>query len=1089
MSDSTRNTENGAIRTLWTPEAAQTTDAAASVDATDAMDAMAAMDAMPVSDALATAAEPERIDLTAIREKLAAAKGPELWRGLEEVAQTEEFQQFVNAEFPASAELVTDGVSRRNFLKLMGASLALAGVNACTKQPTEKIFPYVKQPEEIIPGKPLFYATAASLDGYALGTLVESHTGRPTKIEGNPEHQASLGATDSITQATVLQLYDPDRSQVISRAGEIRPYAAFINELGVQIEGLEGNGGEGLRLLTGTVTSPTLVAQIEALQARYPEMRWHRYEPVSRDGARAGARLAFGKDVSVDLDISAAEVIVSLGADFLASGPGGVRYARQFADGRRLSGDSTEMNRLYVVEPLPTVTGGKADHRLPLEASRMEDAAERLATLLGVTGAKAAVFDERHETWLSAVAADLKEHRGHCVVIAGDQESAITHAWVHAINARLGNAGKTVRYREPIEAQPVSHRDSLAELTADAAAGKVTTLLILDANPVFDSPADVDFAGAVDTVPFSLHLGLYADETSERCLWHISQAHSLESWSDTRAYDGTVTIVQPLIAPLYGGKTAHEIVAALLGQPLASAHDIVKEHWSKAAATGGLAAGVTAEEYWRRSLHDGLAEGTQAVVVSASVRSGLAGRIAARRREDESVRAEDADDGGFEVVFRPDPHLWDGRFANLAWLQELPRPVTRLVWGNAVLVGARLAEENDLADGDVVELNYRGRSLKGPVWIAAGTAPDTIGLYLGHGRERGGRVADGVGFNAYAVRTSDAPWSGSGASLRKLGETESMASTQLHHSMEGRHLARHGTLQQYEADPGFQSHFDHIDPEGKSLFPEHPYEGYAWGMSIDLNACIGCMACTIACQAENNIPVVGKQEVINGREMHWIRVDRYFEGDLDDPHFHHQPVPCMQCENAPCEVVCPVNATVHSDEGLNDMVYNRCVGTRYCSNNCPYKVRRFNFKLWNDWETEQLKMQRNPDVTVRSRGVMEKCTYCVQRINHKRIEAKREGRDIRDGEIETACQQVCPAEAISFGNINDAEANVSRDKAGPRSYSLLGELGTKPRTTYLASVRNPNPALEPPGESHGGHGGHGSHGDKAGGNGGHGDGH
>jgi molybdopterin-containing oxidoreductase family iron-sulfur binding subunit len=582
--------------------------------------------------------------------------------------------------------------------------------------------------------------------------------------------------------------------------------------------------------------------------------------------------------------------------------------------------------------------------------------------------------------------------------------------------------------------------ESLRQLTADMQAGAVTTLLILGGNPVYTAPADVPFAAALNKVPFRAHLSLYADETSALCHWHLPEAHYLEGWSDARAYDGTVSIQQPLIAPLYGGRTAHELVSALLGEPRSS-HDIVRDYWKGRLRVSDF------DAVWRKALHDGV-----------FADSALAAKLPAFKG---NIAAPPAAQPGWEIIFRPDPAVWDGRFANNAWLQELPKPLTKLTWDNAALIGPADAEKLGVKNEDVVELAYASHRLKAPVWISPGQADGAVTLHLGYGRTRAGRAGTGLGVNACALRTAVAPWGGGGLTIAKTGERYRLASTQGHHTMQGRNLVRTATVEEARKRPDFaREPGDHEIGHEPSFYPKHKYEGYAWGMAIDLNACTGCNACVVACQSENNSPVVGKGEVTVGREMHWIRVDRYYKGAPEAPETVHQPVLCMQCENAPCEPVCPVGATVHSSEGLNDMVYNRCVGTRYCSNNCPYKVRHFNFLQYQDDQTPSLKLLRNPNVTVRSRGVMEKCTYCVQRINEARIQAKNQDREIRDGEVATACQAVCPSQAIVFGNINDPKSRVSQLKAGPMNYGLLTELNTRPRTTYLARLRNPNPALE-----------------------------
>ncbi len=980
----------------------------------------------------------DHLDLAAIRARLETMRGQKYWRSLEELANTEEFQKSVEDEF--APEVVGKvKLARRDFLKLMGASLVLAGINACTRQPEEKIFPYVKAPEELIPGKPLYFATAVLNGGYANGVLVENHEGRPTKVEGNPQHPASLGSTDIFAQAAVLALYDPDRSQVVTNLGEISTWDAFVTAISTTLEGLRAKQGDGLRILTETITSPTLANQMQKLLAAFPAAKWHQYEPAGRDNAREGSRLAFGEYVETRYRFDQAEVIVSLDADFLIDLPGSLRYARDFAAKRRVHDGQKIMNRLYVVESSPSLTGTMADHRLPMRASEIEIFARHLLDAVEGRGTRS---EGREAKWMAVLARDLQKHRGACLVVAGEHQPPAVHALAHTMNHALGSVGSTVIYTAPVEANPTHQLQSLRELTADMEAGKVEMLLMLGGNPVFNAPADLNFVGKLAKVKTRIHLSQHDDETSEWCQWHIPEAHLFETWSDARAYDGTVSIIQPLIAPLYGGKSAHEVLAVFTGQAGRSSHDLVRDYWKTQRPSADF------EKFWQTSLHDGLIAGTALPAKAVELKSLLSG-----------VQSPNSE-GDIEIIFRPDPHIGDGRFANNGWLQELPKPLTKLTWDNAALVSPKMAERLALANDDVIELKHNERTIKAPVWITPGHPDHAVTVNFGYGRTRVGKVGNGTGFNAYALRTSQTPWFGTGLEIRKTGERYPLAVTQTHHSMENRHLVRSGTLEEFNKHPEFVHEMGHEPPRELTLYPAHKYEGYLWGMAIDLNSCIGCNACAIACQAENNIAVVGKEQVAVGREMHWIRLDRYYEGDLDDPATYHQPVPCMHCENAPCEPVCPVGATVHSNEGLNEMVYNRCVGTRYCSNNCPYKVRRFNFLLYSDFETPSLKMLRNPDVTVRSRGVMEKCTYCVQRINHARIEAKKEDREIRDGEIVTACQQVCPTRAIIFGDMNDPNSEVSRLKASKLNYGLLTDLNTRPHTTYLARLRNPNPELE-----------------------------
>jgi len=1008
------------------------------------------------------------IDLDDIRERLRQPSGKQFWRSLDELAGTERFAKFLHAEFPQAANSLLEAVDRRQFIKLMSASMALAGLSACTRQPEEKIVPYVKQPENVVPGEPLYFATAMPFAGSAIGLLVENHAGRPTKIEGNPMHPASLGATDVFAQAAVLGLYDPDRTRAITRGGEIRPWSVLAAEVTALVARLQDKQGEGVRFLSGALTSPTAARQIREILTTLPKAKWHRYEAVNRDGARTGSQYAFGSLVDSRYRFDKADVVLSLDADFLTTGPGAVRHTRDFTRRRKVEKGGARMNRLYVVESTPSLTGGMADHRLPLGSAEIESLTFAIAKALGLDAPEPSGV-AAHASWVAAVVADLQAHKGKSLVVPGEFQSPVVHAFAHRINYALGNIGASVLYTRTVEEDAVVHGESLRDLTADMEAGKVEALFVLGGNPVYDAPVDLRFAEHLGKVGLRIHLGSHDDETSEQCHWHVPEAHFLEEWSDTRSFDGTASIIQPLIAPLYEGKSIHEVLGLFHDDATRSGYERVRDTWK--AETG--ADGEAFERQWRRWLHDGVIGDTEFGPQQVSLRSDWRAHHSEMGRQPMATRPADraaapvpaegdpgvaSTAGTVEVLFRPDPAAYDGRFANNGWLQELPKPMTKLTWDNAALVSPALAGRLGLENEEVIELRTGDLALEAPVWIVPGQADGVVALHLGYGRRRGGELANGCGFDAYALRTSSAPWSGTSVELRKTGGRSDLASTQDHHSMEGRELVRVGTLAEYEKHPHFVHEGQHI--EKMSMYQDYEYNGYSWGMTIDLNACTGCNACTIACQAENNIPVVGKYEVSVGREMHWIRVDRYFEGSLDNPAVYHQPVPCMHCENAPCEAVCPTNATVHSDEGLNDMVYNRCVGTRYCSNNCPYKVRRFNFKLYADWNTEQVKLQRNPDVTVRSRGVMEKCTYCVQRINYTRIQAKREQRQIRDGEILTACQQVCPAEAIVFGDINDANSRVTQLKQDDKNYTILDAVNTRPRTSYLAALKNPNPKID-----------------------------
>jgi len=1008
----------------------------------------------------------DKLSLAAVREKIDAATahdkaektGPEYWRSLEELAGSPAFQEALHREFPKGASEWLDTVSRRGFLKVLGASLGLAGMTGCVKLPLEPIVPYVRQPENVIPGRPQYYATAVTLGGYASPVLVESHLGRPTKIEGNDLHPASMGGTDIFTQASLLGLYDPDRSQTVTSMGDVRSWQAFLAAIRGPLSAQKALQGAGIRILTTTITSPTLADQIRNFQKIYPQAKWHVYEPINRDNVLEGAKMAFGQPVETRYDFSKADVIVSLDADFLYAGfPGNTKYIRDFASRRNPDGN---MNRLYVIESTPSSTGAKADHRLPVRAVDIERVADLLVNgshpMRELGGQNTGLSDDQHK-FMVAVQEQLGSHRGACVVVPGDHQSVLVHSVAHMLNDGLGNVGKTVFYTDPVDANPTNQTESLKELVADMQAGKVDLLIILGGNPVYDAPADLYFAEVLKSnkVPVRVHHGLYQDETADLCQWHVPATHELEAWGDARAYDGTVSIIQPLIAPLYNGKSAIEFVALLCGQADATGYELVRSYWQKQHSD------ADPEQFWRKSLHDGWIEGTRFSDRSLSAKTNMA-----------AWQMKAADNSSIELNIRRDPTIYDGQFSNNGWLQELPKPMSKLTWDNAVQIGPKMAQRLQLAAKDVVELELNGKKVKGAIWIQAGHPDNSVTITLGYGRKRAGRVGSEQGFNAYELRTSANPYIASGVKITKTGEIYQLASTQGMQSMdtpdgEHRPIVREATLEEYKKHPDFANEEEGSPAKDVTLYPNYDYEKheYEWGMAIDLNKCVGCNNCMLACQSENNIAVVGKEQTLLGRHMHWIRVDVYYQGDRDNPKAFMQPVPCMQCENAPCEVVCPVGATNHTPEGLNDMVYNRCVGTRYCQNNCPYKVRRFNFLLFQDWDTVQYKMMRNPDVSVRSRGVMEKCTYCIQRINERRIDTEtatvRDGRETKIGkELQTACQQSCPADAIVFGNINDPDSAVSKRKAQSRNYSLLGELNTRPRTTYLAEVRNPNTELE-----------------------------
>ena len=998
---------------------------------------------------------PSKLELVQIKEQLARAKsGPQYWRSLEELAQTDGFYEMLHREFPRQASMWTDGTSRRDFLKLMSASMALAGLTACVKQPLEPIVPYVRQPDAIVLGKPLFFASAMPVGAYATPVLVESHEGRPTKIEGNPEHPAGLGGSDVFAQASILDMYDPDRSQTVTYLGEPSTWSNYATALKGVLNSQKALQGAGLRILSRSFSSPTMASLMEQVMAAFPQAKWIQYDPVNRDNVRAGAQMAFGQFVETRYNLEKADIILSLDGDFLSSGfPGFLYYARTFA-GRRNPDLKEKMSRFYSIESTPTNTSGKADHRLPVKAAEVESLARAIAAGLGVGGGATAKPEQ--QKFVAALVKDLQAHKGAAVVIPGDNQPPAVHALAHAMNQALGAAGSTVIFTDPVEAKPQIQATALQDLAGEMNAGKVDVLVVLGGNPVYDAPVDFGFADAMNKVPLRIQYSMYKDETYDHVHWHVNGTHYLEEWGDCRAFDGTCTITQPLIAPLYNAKSPYEFIFALIGSSETSGYDIVRKYWQDQMKGGDF------DTAWRKAVHDGFVANTAFPAKNASAKGGSIPATNFNATGGEEV----------EVIFRRDPMVYDGSRANNAWLQETPKPITQICWDNPVLISPNSANRRGLKTGDVVEIDVNGRKQKGAIWPQPGHPDDSITVFLGYGRTKGGRVADDVGFDAYKLRGSDAPWITS-AKIKKVGDGYGFAHPQgfqyIDYSdlpkgtepLKNRHIIRKATLEDFIKNPGFAHEQEEAVPPEMTLYYNYQYTELKWGMTIDMNSCIGCKTCILACQAENNIPVVGKEQTMRGRQMQWLRVDMYFEGGTENPGMYYQPIPCQQCENAPCEVVCPVGATAHSTEGLNDMVYNRCVGTRYCSNNCPYKVRRFNFLLWQDWETPQYKMMRNPEVSIRSRGVMEKCTYCVQRIAHGRMMAEKESRPLRDGEVVTACQQACPAGAISFGDMNDKNSRVTKLKEHERNYKLLEDLNTRPRTTYLAVVTNPNPELEP----------------------------
>jgi molybdopterin-containing oxidoreductase family iron-sulfur binding subunit len=1011
-----------------------------------------------------------------------------IWRSLDALDEDAALRESLKDEFPPGACDWDDSVSRRGFLQLMGASLALAGLYGCSDRPAEAIVPYVNQPEALTPGEPLFFATAMPLSGYGRGVLVCSREGRPIKIEGNPDHPASLGATDALMQASILDLYDPNRSKVVTRGGEASSWGVFQQAFKTHI-GAPRAAGE-IRLLTGAISSPTHLDLIRQFLEAFPNAHWHSYEPLGRYQTRA----AFGQRLEPVYRLQDAAVILAVDSDFLWDEPGSVAYARQFSDARRARTARTEMNRLYVMESSFSITGAKADHRLPAAPEMMLGMLRYIAGRVGGAASTEEVATA-YRPWLDALASDLRAAAGRSLVIVGESQPPAVHALGYAINQQLGNIGKTIDFIDsPVGAPPEGDGSASLRSLVDALNGQCDTLLIFADDPADTAPADIPLAAALarfstarradgTLANFSAHLGRYVNHTSYLCQWHLPESHYLESWGDIRSFDGSAALIQPLIAPLYQTHTAIELLRNLFKAGMGSGHEIVRGFWQEQLGLSGDAF----EQWWQQALRAGVIASSAAAPVAA-----------APAPPTQAAPTTAAAPQGLSVVFRPDYAVWDGSFAMNPWLQELPRPLTKIVWSNAALMSPALAARNNLVNGDMVRLTHEQRAIDVAVMLVPGLPDNVITLHLGYGRlpgipvvpgdrGRGANPSSRVGFDVYPLRSAEGSGFLGGVTMQRLEQNELLVATRNHHVMSPpsdtpqRKLIRAATLEQFRVEPEFAR-----TEEKKpllSLYPGWDYsKGLQWGMVIDMTACIGCNTCVVACQAENNIPVVGPQLVSQQREMHWIRIDDYFGGDTDNPTIYHQPVPCMHCENAPCEYVCPVGATTHSSEGLNQMTYNRCVGTRYCSNNCPYKVRRFNFLEYSRPQPESMQLRNNPDVTVRSRGVMEKCTYCVQRINYARRKAEIAVQEILNDaandpqaqqkaaaiqrdiiqRLQTACQQACPTQAIIFGDINDKQSAVANAKAEPTNYGLLEDLTTRPRTTYLAHLSNPNPALMPP---------------------------
>jgi Fe-S-cluster-containing dehydrogenase component len=964
---------------------------------------------------------------------------------VEQAADGAAFEAFMNAEFPQVAGLAR-GPNRRRVLQLMGASLSLGGLAGCghpRRHNTQtRLVPYVHEPPRIIPGEALSYASASLLDGIANGIVVTTTNGRPIKIEGNTQHPWSLGGTDIFAQASILGLYDPDRSEAVLHLGKATNWAAFGGAIKPRLAAWRASGN-GMRLLTGPVSSPSMIAEIKAMQAAFPGLRWHVHAPIG-NAADEGAQQVFGRVLATRWRFGQAEVVVSLDGDFLDPGPGQTGIAMRWSEARRRAGAAGKVMALHAVAPTPSLTLAKADFPLVARHGDIALLADRLLSAINGTPQPG---NDPASRWCDEAAAALKAARGRGIVLTGAHQPAHVHALVQRLNQALGNTGHTVYHTAPV----LAPGESLAGLTRDMHAGKVSTLLMLDTNPAYTAPGDLGFTAALQAVQFKIHAGDYVDETAMRCDWHLPLKHPLERWGDARAYDGTVTLLQPMVEPLYRGRSPEEIISLFIDPKPRQGLAILRAYWKAnwpgatpgmatpgvATPGGGFAAG------WRRALMAGFIANT---ALPAETMPGVVAPAPAPAAPAKP---------GLDLLIRPDPSIHDGQFATIGWLQELPKPVTKIVWDNIIAISDDLAKREHLKNGDMVTLGAGTASVTGPVWITPGQQAETLTLYLGFGRRLPGMVGDDVGYDAYPMRTTANPWHRQDVSLSKTGKHRDIATTQELFSMEGHNLAR---VQAPGAPP-----YPRASAE-PTLYPPWPGDGYAWAMVIDLDTCIGCNACVVACQAENNIPVIGREEVLRGRDMHWLRVDRYTEGTAETPDTRFMPVPCMQCEQAPCEVACPVEATVHDHEGLNLMVYNRCIGTRACEAYCPYKVRHFNFADYALKASPAEQLQYNPEVTVRGRGVMEKCTYCVQRIEHAHIESDKQDRKIRDGEVVTACQGACPARAISFGNMADPHSKVSAARALPRNYTLLEELNTRPRTTYLAALR-PADAIAVPGET------------------------
>jgi len=998
------------------------------------------------------------------------------WKSLNELAQNKEYQNFVDREFPENATELTDGVSRKGFLRVMGASIALAGFAAC-RRPVQKILPYTKQPEDIIPGIPLYYATSMPFQGSLTGLVIENHEGRPTKIEGNDLHPSSGGNTNAYHQASILEMYDPDRSRGPLRKGERSTTDDFYKFASDYFS----DTNKKIAFISEANSSPTFNGLKEEALNKFSGAKWVTYEPFGEDNSIEGNNIAFGRRVRAHYNFLNADVVVSLDDDFLAPvHPNNVEYAKQITSRRKVTSTEDSMNRIYAVENGFTLTGSFADHRKRIKASEIADFANALAATLStrISGLNrfSTISNKFIDTeFVTALADDLAAHAGRTAVSAGFDQAPEVHAVVAAINSALNNIGTTVNYLAVPHFDNQNNKSAFTDLVSEIASDDYDAVVIIGANPVFTAPSDLDFATAISKASEVFHLSTYVDETGLAASWHLSRTHFLEAWGDGYSFSGARSVIQPQIQPLHDSVSEIEFLGAIVSNGKASGYDLVRETFNSFYARNF-------ENRWLDILHDGI-DVTDGFTVSNRPIRSVAPAPSTKVNE-------------IEVVIKADNSIYDGRFANLGWLQELPDPISKITWDNAALLSPATAKTLGIVNNDVLNISVNGTNIQVATWIQPGQADDSITLNVGYGRKGIGRVADisstssqlfdssmtSGGVNVFPIR-STASMLFAQAAITSTGNTYPIASVQDHHSLEDRDMYRQATLKKYQEKPDYAS-FKAIhkyavpgmkeaaalgEDQPISLFNEQTAtEGEPqWGMAIDLNSCFGCGVCIIACQSENNIPVIGKREVDRGREMHWIRADRYYVGDINDPQAVHQPVPCMHCELAPCEQVCPVAATTHSDDGMNQMIYNRCIGTRYCANNCPFKVRRFNFfnypkeYLTSGEDPDIIQMAMNPEVTVRFRGVMEKCTYCVQRVNRAKINTKIETGFPKpaDGSIQTACQQACPADAIYFGDLTDETSEVVAMKRNERNYLMLEELNVRPRTSYIAKLTNPNPAL------------------------------